>query len=308
MKPLRYLTLLALIAQLGLSCATLDVERLPQDSERKQLEPLELRAGIEPYFRRVDIIRQQDCTTTTTVNADGTVSTRTQCTPRPYYPLGVYMGNGLFLDAVGNLSVDLVTYIGLDDQNDFTISQTYESILGDSTHTMVRSGDTLTVTIPGLFSDSTIVYKFTRNGVLLDDGSRLVTDANGARHEGIEKTTFLGIDFTANPPSVKRVSEHSYEVGPFLVTRNSDGSLTLGKEFRIVNEGTSISMHNPGGFLISDETILLFEGPGKLAVVDSENIDHGFLVEWNGEILKITEGRGNLGFESEETIKVIKGN
>lgn len=292
----------------SVACATLDPQQIPQENERQPLDSLELRAGIEPYFRRVDIIRQQDCTTTTTVNADGTTSTSTQCNDRPYYPLGLFMGNGLFLDAVGNLSIDLVTLVGLSNQKSFTISQTYEGFFSDSTHTMVRDGDRLTVTVPGLFSDSTIEYQFTRNGMKLDDGSEFVKDANGVRRVGIEKFTLFGLDLTGDPPEVKRKSEHSYEVGSFFVKRNTDGSITIGEDFTIDNQGKQITMERPGGFLIGDTQILLFQGQNKLAVIDGENPDEGFVVDWSNESIKVTEARGTFGYPSERVINITRGN
>jgi len=81
---------------------------LSSDDIRKtpkiELDALELYPSVEPNFLRIDVLRQQETTTT------GEVTTTSDV---PYHPFGFDLGNGLFIDLNMNICFRMDSLIGI---------------------------------------------------------------------------------------------------------------------------------------------------------------------------------------------------
>jgi len=186
------------------SCASLPKEMLPKEDEYVKIDPLEVRPAIEPLLIRADIQRQQECTTN---------GSQTTCTSVPYHFMGVYLGNGIFLDYHRNLSLDIGLLLGLDKINDYTIKETRKILFKEKEFSTVRKGKEIRVRSPGLFKEREVVMNLTNNGILLKDGGRIVVDQNGARPVDVPEKSFLGISFSGFRHSIDRVSPDAVEMG-----------------------------------------------------------------------------------------------
>lgn len=104
------------------TCATLDRAFIDDESNRVELEDLKLEMDAEVFHFRADLIRQTTEENMTTVDGTGAFATEEEEVEVPYHYVGVRFGNGLFLDYNQNLSVDLIEFFGLEDE-DFKIIQ-----------------------------------------------------------------------------------------------------------------------------------------------------------------------------------------
>lgn len=92
-KTIKYTSLSFLIGMFATACASLDrleinnVNRIPP-------EQLQLQPQLDLYAERIDVIRNE--TTNSTTNG---------VEPIPYHTAGFYLGNGLFYDLNGNLTI-----------------------------------------------------------------------------------------------------------------------------------------------------------------------------------------------------------
>ncbi|MEQ9366823.1 MAG: hypothetical protein RIF32_21465, partial [Leptospirales bacterium] len=150
---------------LGSHCAaSLDVQDLPPAEQRVELEALRVEPAYDVYALRVDLFRRTS--RVVVQNADGSMGTREQ--PLPYHYVGASLGNGLFLDANMNLSLDIVRLAGLEASRGFRIETTTGGVMARST-TIARSGDEAVVSRAGFFAGDSKAT-FHPGGVSLQGG------------------------------------------------------------------------------------------------------------------------------------------
>jgi hypothetical protein len=135
MKIISWICLAGLLAVSG--CATDNFESTARSLPQLPLAPLSVKAAWEVYGLRVDLVRAQHVVADLISDGQNVDSTRSE-RPQPYDFLGVDLGNGLFLDANGNLSVDLVRLYGW--EGDFHLESASTSIFSPAA-SWERSGD-----------------------------------------------------------------------------------------------------------------------------------------------------------------------
>jgi hypothetical protein len=161
------------------ACATLDPSEI-RTLDRVTFDAPLLAPRAEPTELRVDIVRQQ----TQNFLLEGVITFQDV----PYHPLGFDIGNGLFYDLNGNLSLRVGYLLGLENEPDFTIRKEdafreergveYYTFRQDSllksyghkkrvTPIFVRGGSPDSVSFEGMFRsdfaivqrDSSVVYR-----------------------------------------------------------------------------------------------------------------------------------------------------
>ncbi|HBS03441.1 MAG TPA: hypothetical protein DEA96_00645 [Leptospiraceae bacterium] len=268
------------------SCTSLDQKMIPAGQELENAGPLEMRAGIEPYYQRIDIFRQQNCTTRTTTNADGTITTSRECTPVPYSPMGVFLGNGIFVDVRGNIAVDLVTVTGLRNNNKFTMRQELPGLFSSGESRVSRDGNTITIFEPGLFSDDEVIIKIRPDGLDLEDGVRLVQDSAGIRYTGVEKTTIFGFEIGSEPPEVTINSANSLQAGPIKIVRDAEGNIQVGGLARFSKKPDHIEIQYAGNIFADGRKEYIYYGEKRMAIVnDDKSLGTAFF--WNDQSVQI---------------------
>ncbi len=95
-------------------CARLDISGI-QNLDREKFNPLHLFPVTEPNGLRIDIIRN----TTRTNKSDSTITTSLM----PYHPLGFSLGNGLFYDLYGNLSLRIDYLLNFSSEASFIVEK-----------------------------------------------------------------------------------------------------------------------------------------------------------------------------------------
>jgi hypothetical protein len=134
----RSLIISALTILLGSSCATLKIDEVKK-LHKARFEPLQLMPAIEPNNLRIDLIRQ---TNISMVN-DLTYETF----DIPYHSLGFNLGNGLFYDLNGNLSLRVDSLLNADGHN-FKIRNISQPMRNKGITEYTISNDTLFVQHP----------------------------------------------------------------------------------------------------------------------------------------------------------------
>ncbi|MFO7938932.1 MAG: hypothetical protein R6U66_04195 [Bacteroidales bacterium] len=107
MKRFSYLAImLSILAFSG--CRTMDANLLEAEARNLTMPPFQLEMAAEVTNMRIDLVRQ----TTTHVISEGTQSTMSSSTEDvPYHPLGVYIGEGIFIDLNENLTMNVLPLI-----------------------------------------------------------------------------------------------------------------------------------------------------------------------------------------------------
>lgn len=135
-------------------CATLNREDIPRPDELQELEPLKAEPAYDVYLLRIDLMRQYTEYVTTTTDSQGRIVQQRHITPVPYHYIGVDLGNGIFLDANMNLSLNLIELMKLRNRKSFRFVFKSDSAFGEK-RTISRQGDHVVIDYGGLFSSKT---------------------------------------------------------------------------------------------------------------------------------------------------------
>ena len=112
MKHTTFITIL--LTLLVAACSTLNIREI-KSMKKTHFQNMELSPGQVHNKLRIDVIRQ-----VTETYVDETTSI---CENVPYHPLGFDLGNGLFFDMNGNLSLRLDQLLDFDSNEPFEINQ-----------------------------------------------------------------------------------------------------------------------------------------------------------------------------------------
>jgi hypothetical protein len=137
MKYISYI--FAIILILSGSCASLDIGEI-RNYNKVEFESLRLVPGREINDLRIDLIRQ------THVEHINDSTEKTEDTP--YLPLGFDLGNGLFYDLDGNLSIRIDYLLGLLPDNNFEIYEINRPEKNKGIITYSFKNDSLTISSP----------------------------------------------------------------------------------------------------------------------------------------------------------------
>jgi len=132
-------SIFAIILILSVSCASLDISEI-RNHKKVEFESLRLVPGREINDLRIDLIRQ---TLVEHIN-DSTVNTE----DTPYLPLGFDLGNGLFYDLDGNLSIRIDHLLNFSPDNNFEIHQINRPEKNKWTTKYRFNNDSLTISSP----------------------------------------------------------------------------------------------------------------------------------------------------------------
>lgn len=253
---IKLLPLLLLITTLS-ACGSFDLAYVKEQSEPSNLEPFRVRAGYELTDLRVDIFRKQYVSGKTVQNHD-------------YSSIGIYLGNGMFLDSVGNLSVDLLDYFNI--EGDYNIEQIGYNLLGKE----AASGNTFKK------ADNLLEMKgiFFLDRQAQFDGNTITETGISIRPVGVitENEDSLTYNFTKNfLPNTHQVAV----LGDYQIIMESD-------------------WHGNYGVAQVSATELIFNNKQKLVhhgdKITFEDIDDGFFGLGSSEVTRFTFVATKKGF------------
>jgi hypothetical protein len=141
-------------ANLGAPPEEIDLE------EQVSHEPSFLLANHEVYDLRIDLMRAQR-------RSDDEGHTLEEV---PYNPIGLSLGNGLFLDVNNNLSFSVLELLDLNPEEDFRIIQTSETLLGNFRSEYAYENGTYRIRIRSILPinlNQDIAY--TDNGIIIEE-------------------------------------------------------------------------------------------------------------------------------------------
>lgn len=103
--------LIILVALCIAACGTVTPLELPPPAERTAWQPLSLSRPVNAGEWRVEVLRNVRQDESVHVDTSGRVFRYPRAVPLPYAPGGVHIGNGLFLDANGNVAFDIAVLL-----------------------------------------------------------------------------------------------------------------------------------------------------------------------------------------------------
>lgn len=285
-----------------LHCATIDPKEIPAPTEQVAFEPQKIQISYDVLLLRIDLKRQYttETRTVTTTDAQGKTHTTTQqvSVPVPYHYLGVDLGNGIFLDANKNLSLNLYQYLGLANSQNFTIVKKGATIFSSQT-TYSRSGGGLEIDYGGLFSSPTRIelsdrgarFKggiFSGDQDIIVEPNRITYDPHGVFAEWSKSYVTL-VGSSARIPGFWQDT---------AINKNKDGSINLGDALIVRHEGNRILFRYSGWF--GSEHIYTMVRTKNRIVYYDENLD--------GVIIDIGPSQVRTRTSSGETFYTITRN
>lgn len=264
-------------------CATIDVKDLPSAEESVAFEPQKIEISYDVTLLRLDLQRQYttQSQTVTTTDAQGRTHTTVKQVqvPVPYHYLGVDMGNGIFLDANQNLSLILPKMVGLNTNQNFTITRHGRGLFSTDA-TFTKNGNRLIIDYGGLFSSPTEI-EFSaqgthfKGGILSSDQdiivekNRITYDPHGIFEEW-SKSYITSVGSSAQIPGFWKDT---------AINKNKDGSINLGESLVVRHEGKRIIFRYAGWF----------SSEHKYAMVRSKNKIVYYDEDMNGVLIEITD-------------------
>ncbi|MCP4135411.1 MAG: hypothetical protein GY754_30860 [bacterium] len=281
MKKLIYFVLpLILLA----SCATLKQTDLPAHAGRVDFEPQQVKLDYDVFFLRIDLFRQTTMRSNTQTHLDGN-----DTVPKPYHYIGVDIGNGIFFDANMNLSLDLLKLMQVDKNKDFKVIEKGDGILSSDTE-WIKNGSDATIDYGG-FWGSEIEIEVKENGAVVKGYQEIVVEPNkisyypyGISSSG-SKSTIVGT------PAGAQISD-------LKISKNEDGSLNLGKDLIVRNEGKKI-IFKLSRWLGSDMEYVLIRDKNRIIFYDPKNFK-GIKIDIIANKVLVTYAQGDMTSDTVE--------
>jgi hypothetical protein len=225
-----------------LGCGTNIKQLIPNETEQVAFDPFKIELGYDIYCLRIDINRQYVTSTKETTDPKGNVESETVMTPKPYHYIGIYIGNGIFIDANLNISLNIMRFFNLEEKNHVVITAKTSQLFSPETR-FEKKGNIVTIRQPGFMS--------------MPEERRITLADKGAHFEGGfflgEQDIIIGDDeITYDPHAIIRdwyltrviKTEHGAKIPGFWsdyeITKNEDGSVTLGKYLLMTIEGNKM--------------------------------------------------------------------
>lgn len=278
-------------------CATLDVKDIPAPTDTIAFEPQKIEISYDVTLLRIDLLRQYttQSQTVTTTDAQGKTQTvvKQVQVPVPYHYLGVDMGNGIFLDANQNLSLNLLKLLGLKPDQDFTITRRGRGLFAQDA-TFTKKGNRLTIDYGGLFSSPTEI-EFTpqgahfKGGILSSDQdiivgkNRITYDPHGIFEEW-SQSYITSVGSSAQIPGFWKDTQ---------INKNKDGSINLGESLVVRHEGKRIVFRFAGWFG-SEHKYAMVRSQNRIVYYD-DDMD-GVLIEVSGDSVKTKTSAGETEY------------
>lgn len=275
------------------ACTSLAPSDIPPESERLPFGEFAVTPAFDPFFLRLDLVRQVQTYTTTRVTSEGFVISETRTESAPYHYIGVDLGAGLFLDARQNLAIDLWRLMEL---NRYARVRVVERSGGwlSSDRIYERNGDAITVKSGGLFGSDT----------------RITLSADGARIAGGFLTSDQDVKLDADRVSydphgwfgawsvmeITRTGPHGANLPSGSVSGSAD-ELTISRVGKLQRFADRIELRRDHGLFNAGDVLTLARTENRLVVADRDL--HGFKVEFFGRRVLVTAA-GGLGAVSRE--------
>lgn len=263
-------------------CATLGLSDIPQQSDLLELKAPEISIGFDIYLLRIDLNRQHTTQMSTSPESDGRMSPQTTTAPVPYHYLGVNLGNGVFLDANMNLSLNLLELLDIDKDDSFKIVEKGKGWFGRDT-TWIKEGNEVSIDYGGLLMRKRSIT-IRENGVVFKRGliageqeilvepSRITFDPHGILGEW-SKSHIEATPTGAMIPGFWRDTPIS--------TVRKDGSIALGNNLSLRLEEKALRFSYSGWFG-ADTNYTLCRSKNRVIYIDEKN---------RGLLIDIMEGR-----------------
>lgn len=292
---IRRLVRFVLFLMLGASaaCTSLSPADIPAEGERLPFGEFAVTPAFDPFFLRLDLVRQVQTYTTTRVTSEGFVIPETRTEAAPYHYIGVDLGAGLFLDARQNLAIDLWRLMEL---NRYARVRVVERSGGwlSSDRIYERNGDEISVRSGGLFGgDSRITL--TQGGARIAGGF-LTSDQDVTLDADRVSYDPHGLFGAWSVVEITRTGPHGANLPSGSVSGSVD-ELTISRVGKLQRFADRMELRRDFGLFGESDAVTLTRTQNRLVVADRDL--HGFKVEFSGRRVLVTAA-GGFGAASRE--------
>ena len=224
------------ISSLFYACASLNIREI-RSMKKMYFQNMDLSPGQEHNELRIDVIRQ-----VTETYVDGTT---TYYQNVPYHPLGFDLGNGLFYDMNGNLSLRLDFLLKFDPEEPFEINKHIKPETDANNYLFTYINGALAETrLP--HRNSKVLYHKEKFG-----DSTVYMRKDRFRYAIYENDSSLSYAYRNNKPlKIIKINEDNYYTfrrKRLREFRNIDNTLLLGKTFtiRLSGDKSTITVNSP---------------------------------------------------------------
>jgi hypothetical protein len=246
----KILAALLFLCSLGFGCSTLKPGDIPDQSQWEEPEPLSANIGVDIFQFRLDLLRERrdDTASTTTVliTEEGTYKEKEDFISHHY--LGVYVGNGLFIDINGNVGIDIIRLFGLDSLKGFRLRKSSGNSLY-TTEEFRREGNTITIKEGGWGGDE-IVCKINDNSFSLRSGDFFSPDEIVQKDQRID---FIpsGLLSAFRKATIRQTGNRIYSSTNYRVEQPESDRINLNSSHEIIREKDRILFTGRGRILMT---------------------------------------------------------
>jgi hypothetical protein len=259
------------------SCATLKPGDIPEPAIRREPEAPKARLSWDIYLFRIDLSRETlgGKEETRTINKDGTYKPITDLVPYNY--IGVYLGNGFFVDLNGNFCIDIVKLLGLEAHAYFSLEKIDAGSL-DGAALYIKDGAGVTIQ-EGDSSEKKITAEIEDSRVEIDT-SRFFAPTEISWNEGEIRLHPAGLFSEFKKGSIKGRGELFVFGSGFRVEQTGPEEVLLNNTHRITKAGNEIRYHIGDRILLTmvrtENRYVFFRSP-----------DYGFFIEKLSDRIRI---------------------
>lgn len=272
-------------------CYTLDKSLTDNPSLRVPSAPFNMQMAAEVAEFRIDLVRQTHMETESDASGTGT---HTSTENIPYHPLGVYLGEGVFVDVNNNLSINVLALLEEQLPNKCAITEQERNWVR-SRRILEMNGDSWTLSTPGFFSKQ--ITDIHLSDTLIWIGRSFMTAKQSVSlHNKALEYRYHGLLGRLSRTSIE-VTDNGYvspRIGRDLIFEQVGvDTIEMGSRLKVIRYndrwefiyGGFLGLTETYTFLKIDNGYVFFDqhARGKLITID----DDGVKVEENGKLKRI---------------------
>jgi hypothetical protein len=244
----KILAALLFLCSLGFGCSTLKPGDIPDQSQWEEPQPLSANISADLFQFRLDLFREKNnaATSTILITGDGTYKETDDLVPHHY--LGIYAGNGLFIDINGNVGIDIIRLFGFDALRGFRLRKSLEGS-SRTAEEFSRDGNVITIKEGGWGGDE-IISRINDNSISLGAGGFFSPAEIVQKDQQID---FIpsGLFSSFRKANIRQAENRIYSSTNYRVEQPEPDRINLNSTHEIIREKDRILLNGRGRTLMT---------------------------------------------------------
>jgi len=224
-----------------------------ENTPKKDFKNLVLIPDYELYNIRIDIIRQTEINPSTNETEN-----------KPYYPIGFYLGNGIFVDLNDNVSFLVPKLLHIKNSENFTLEQRFHGNIFNPTTIYKKQDSLFSIKNKGLIN---IV---TKNKITKKDSAIIVKSTLLSKYTIIKSENSLSFQSGWDKNTIKKDKE-GYEYKTLfgnIKCRKKGNEIEVNNRYIFKNNGDTLEIYNKGLGKLKFLNARIIKSQNKLLVLN----------------------------------------